>query len=116
MSQPPTSQPPRVRRHLIDPANPPRRSPRAMGITQVQKWVMSVLAVTTILHLAAGLVIAAVFLDEARTDGRVGLNVIAGFIGVGAVAAFRGIHQKPILSPWLALGIVPALVGLWVTF
>lgn len=107
---------PRVRRHLIDPANPPRRSPQGMGISQVQKWVMSVLAVTTILHLSAGLVVAAVFLDGAQTDGRVGLNVIAGLIGVGAVAAFRGIHQKPILSPWLVLGILPSLVGLWITF
>lgn len=113
MSQPPA---PRVRRHLIDPANPRRPAPRAMGIGQVQKWVLSILAVTTILHLAAGLVVAAVFLDEARTDGRVGLNVIAALIGVGAVAAFRGIHQWSILSPWLAVGLLPGAVGLWVTF
>jgi hypothetical protein len=46
----------------------------------------------------------------------VGLNVIAGLIGVGAVAAARGIHQKPILSPWLSLGLVVTCVGLWATF
>lgn len=87
-----------------------------MGVTQVQRWILSVLAVTTILHLAAGLIIAATSLDDAQTDGRVGLNVIAGLISVGAVAAYRGIHQKSVLSPWLALGILPCLVGLWITF
>lgn len=113
-----TQQPaPRRRRHLIDPANPPRRAPqKAMGVGQVQKWVLSALAVTTILHLSAGLIIAAIFLDEAKTDGRVGLNVIAGLIGCGAVAAFRGIHQKSILSPWLLLGLLPGAVGLYLTF
>jgi hypothetical protein len=108
---------PRVRRHLIDPNNPPRRSQgRSMHVSQVQKWVMSVLAVTTILHLSAGLIIAAIFLDDDRVDGRVGLNVIAGMVAVGAVVAFRAIHQKKVLSPWLALGVVPALVGLYLTF
>ena len=32
----------------------------------VQRWVMSVLAVTTIGHFAAGLVLAAVFMDSAE--------------------------------------------------
>jgi hypothetical protein len=109
--------PPPRRRHLIDPDNPPRRTPQqSMSITQVQRWVLSALAVTTILHLCVGLVLAAVFLDEADVTGRVGLNVIAGLIGVGAVAAARGIHQKPILSPWLGLGLLVTAVGLWVTF
>ena len=109
--------PPRVRRHLIDPNNPrPRPAQKAMSITQVQRWVLSALAVTTILHLSAGLIIAAIFLDDSRVDGRVGLNIIAGLIGVGAVAAARGIHQKNILSPWLALGLVPTAVGLLLTF
>jgi hypothetical protein len=117
MTTRPDQQQPRPRRHLIDPDNPPRRSPqKSMSITQVQRWVLSALAVTTILHLAVGLILAAVFLDDSRVSGRVGLNVIAGLIGVGAVAAARGIHQKPILSPWLVLGLVPGLVGLYVTF
>lgn len=115
MTQP---QAPRVRRHLIDPANPPRRSAqKSMSIGQVQKWVLSALAVTTILHLSAGLIIAAIFLAPERGDvGKVGLNVIAGLIGVGAAAAFRGIHQKPVLSAWLLLGFLPCLVGLYLTF
>jgi hypothetical protein len=108
---------PQRRRHLIDPANPPRPAARrGMSISQVQRWVLSALAVTTILHLSVGLVLAAVFLEKSEVDGRVGLNVIAGLIGVGAVAAARGIHQKPILTPWLGLGLLVTAVGLWVTF
>ena len=93
---------PRVRRHLMDPNNPPpRRSQgKSMHVSQVQKWVMSVLAVTTILHLSGGLIIAAIFLDDGRVDGRVGLNVIAGVVAVGAVVAARGDppeeHPQPV--------------------
>ncbi len=74
---------------------------------------MSVLAVTTILHLAAGLVVAAYFMDSSRTDARIGLNVIAGVIGVFAVATGRLIHHKSAASAWLLVGLAPGLVGLW---
>ena len=100
--------PPR-RRHLIDPANPPPQ-PSSAGLTQVQRWVMSVLAATTILHLAGGLAIAAYFLDV--QGDRILLDCIAGFTGVVAVAAFRGIHGKQIPSAWLLVGLLPGLVGL----
>ena len=104
------TQPPVRRRHLIDPDNPPPR-PSSAGITQVQRWVMSVLAGTTILHLAAGLAIAAYFLDT--RGGQIALNGIAAFTGVVAVVAFRGIHGKPLASPWLLLGVIPGVVGLF---
>ena len=52
-------------RHLMDPDNPVRPV-NDHSLTQVQRWVLSVLAVTTILHLSAGLVIGAFFLDEAQ--------------------------------------------------
>ena len=45
--------PPRRRRHLMDPdAPPPVRDHAAENesLSQVQRWVMSVLAVTTIFH------------------------------------------------------------------
>ena len=60
--------------------------------------------------------VVAIFMDEARLDARIGLNVIAGVIGVLAVAAGLLIHRKNPLSPWLLLGLVPMLVGLWFTF
>ena len=102
----------------MDPDDPRRETIRRrdsgpMHLEPVQKWVLSVLAFTTIIHLSAGLVIAAVFIDADRQDARVGLNVIAAAFGVIAVAVFRAIHGKALLSPWLLLGLVPGVVGLF---
>ena len=116
MSLPPV--PPPRRKHLMDPdaPRPVRSSSREQQrLTRVQRWVMSSLAVTTILHLSAGLILAAIFVDGARRDAQIGLNLIAAAFGVMAVAAFRGIHSKSILSPWLGLGLLPGAVGLWLT-
>lgn len=109
--------PVRRSRHLLDPDDLHRshRSSQSSqeSLTRVQRWVMSVLAVTTILHLAAGLVLAAYFMDSSRTGARVGLNVIASVIGVLAVAVARLVHRRSPVSPWLVVGVVPGIVGLW---
>jgi hypothetical protein len=98
-------------RHLMDPANPVRQV-NDRQFTQVQRWVVSVLAVTTILHLSVGLVIGALFLNEDAPVSRFGVCVIGGLFGVVAAGVGRLIHQKPIASPWLALGFLPGLVGI----
>jgi hypothetical protein len=94
----------------MDPANPVRQV-NDHALTQVQRWVVSVLAVTTILHLSVGLVIGALFLDENAVVSRVGVCIIGGLFGVVAAGVGRLIHQKPIASWWLALGFLPGLVG-----
>lgn len=120
MSQPgPSTDRPPVRRarHLLDPDDlRPRPSSGGMSIGQVQKWVMSVLAVSTIMHLGIGVAVAAYLTDESRLDARIGLNVIAGVIGVTAVCVGRFIHGHGALSWWLLLGPLPGLVGAWFTF
>ncbi len=88
----------------------------AHDLARVQGWVMSVLAVTTILHLVVGLVVAAVLLDDAPDTSKVGLTVIAGIFGAMAVATGLAIHGRRILSPWLLLGVVPTAIGLWLAF
>jgi hypothetical protein len=106
----------------MDPNNPRREVIRpsttsgAMGLEPVQKWVLSILAAVTIAHLSAGLVIAAMYVDTARAGAQVGLNLLAGAFGVIAVVVFRAIHQMKPLSPWLLLGAVPTVVGLWLTY
>ena len=105
------------RGHLLD-LDAPRRIVQdpekdARDLARVQRWVMSTLAVTTVLHLAVGLVVAAVMLDDAPRSSQIGLTVIAGIFGVLAVAAGRAIHGKRILSPWLVLGVAPTALGLW---
>jgi hypothetical protein len=97
----------------MDPANPQRPSVESREITRVQQWVLSVLVATTILHLAAGFAVAGVFADGSRPGAGVGLNILAGVCGVGAVAAARLIHRRTPLSWWLLLGLLPGLVGLW---
>jgi hypothetical protein len=109
-----TTEPAPRRRHLMDPAHPQRPSLESREITRVQQWVLSVLVATTILHLSAGLAVAAVYADGSRPGAGVGLNVLACVCGVAAVAAARMIHRRTPLSWWLLLGLVPGLVGLWV--
>ena len=108
-------QPPRRARHLMDPTAP-RRPPdpqAAARLARVQQWVASALVVTTLAHLAAGLVVAALFLDPRDTVARVGVCVIAGAFGVLGIGIARTIHRRPPLSWWLALGLLPTVVGVW---
>ena len=105
---------PRPRKHLLVPGQPPRRRPDAMSLTRVQRWVMSTLAVTTILHLSAGLVLAAMYVDT--LDAQIGLLVIAGAFSVISVAVGLMIHQKKPLSPWLLLGVLPPVIGALLVF
>lgn len=102
----------------MDPDNPrpARRSGDGMSLDTVQKWVLSVLAFVTIMHLAAGLVIAAMFVDDDRTSAQIGLNVLGAAFGIVAVSAARAIHGKTMASPWLLVGLVPGIVGFWLTF
>ena len=99
---------------VIDPANPPP-PPSGVSLGRVQQWVLSVLATTTILHLSFGLLLAAWPIDQDDLVPVVGLEVIAGVFAVIAVAVARAIHRRPLLSPWLLLGVLPTLLGLAVT-
>lgn len=78
--------------------------------------MLSTLAAVTIAHMSAGLVVAAVFMEESRLDSRIGLLVIAGAFGVIAVGAALVIHKQRVLSPWLLLGFLPTAVGGYLTF
>jgi hypothetical protein len=105
----------RRQRHLIDFDNPPPPHTET-SLTQVQRWVVSVLAFVTVEHLAGGIAVTAIFTDEQHVGARVGLNVMAAVTGVAAVVLARAIHGKPLLSPWLLVGLLPGLVGAWLTF
>ena len=99
----------------MDPANPVRQV-NDRALSRVQRTVASVLATTTILHLSAGLIIAAAFVDDVHVPARVGLNLIAGAFAVIAIGVGMAIHGRSPLSPWLLLGLVVAGIGLVVTF
>jgi hypothetical protein len=111
------SRPAKRRSHLIDPHAPrPVRDPRAAAedearLARVKQWVASTLVVTTVLHLSVGFVFAALTVPE-RTN-QIGLCVIAGIFGVISIAAALTIHGRSLLSPWLLLGTIPTVVGIW---
>jgi len=100
----------------MDPNAPrPVRDPHAedRSLTTVQRWVMSTLAVTTLLHLSAGVIIAGMAESDPAMSAQIGLSIIAGAFGVMAVVAALAIHGRSILSWWLLLGPLPTAVGLW---
>ncbi len=107
--------PVRRARHLMDP-DAPRRAPDPEALARLQRvqtWVMSVLVVTTIAHLSAGLAIAAQYVDEGALSAAVGLSVLAGAFGVIGIASGLAIHKRSLVSPWLLLGVVPGLVSVY---
>lgn len=109
------AEPPRRPRHLIDPATLGRPRPNLAAekanLERVQRWVLSLLAVTTMLHLSGGFVLAALAVNPDRTVSRFVLVALAGVVGVASVMAGSAIHRRPLLSPWLVFGSIPALIG-----
>ena len=108
------SGPPAVRKHLMTPGQPRPQQRYNTSLTSVQRWVMSTLVATTILHLSVGVVVAAYFSD--RLDSQVGLLVISALFGLIAFGAALLIHKRSPLSLWLLPGLLPALVGAYLLF
>jgi hypothetical protein len=98
----------------MDPNNPEPMRHDSMSLNRVQTWVLSTLAVTTLLHMSAGLVLAALVADT--VDARLGLLVIAGLFGVFSVVAGLAIHKRRPLSCWLLLGWLPSIIGAYFIF
>lgn len=105
---------PRRAKHLLDLDNPRPRRPDPMNVQQVQRWVMSVLVLTTGVHFSGGVVVAAFFADE--RVARNGLLVMAGIVGMLSVAGAMAIHRRRLPNLWLLLGLIPSLVGAWLMY
>jgi len=80
-----------------------------MQVERVQRWVMSALVLTTATIFAGGLTVLGLTTD--RPGSGPGLLVIAGVVGLMAMAGVRLLNEKSPLSPWLLLGLLPAAVG-----
>jgi hypothetical protein len=85
-----------------------------MHVERVQRWVLSSLLLTVATLFASGVAISAVTSD--RADARSGLLVIAGVVGLVAMAGVRAINEKSIATPWLLAGLLPAAVGWYFVF
>lgn len=75
---------------------------------------MSALLLTTATIFAGGLSVLAGSAD--RAGAKPGLLVIAGVVGLMAMAGVRVINEKSVASPWLLLGLLPSLVGWYFLF
>lgn len=111
----PSTAPVKRRKHLMDPNAP--REVRNVGeekakLSHVQQWVMSVLVITTAIHLVAGLIIAALTLSDPAPGAQVGLIVISAILWLLSLIGARLIHRKSVLSWWLLFGFLPLVVGL----
>ena len=108
------ARPVRRPKHLMTPGQPRPQPARAMSLTAVQQWVMSAVAVSTLLHMAVGLVFAAYYVDE--RSSKIGLLVISGAFGLISMGSGLLIHRKRLLHPLLLVGLLPPLVGAWWIF
>jgi hypothetical protein len=106
--------PPKPRKHLMTPGQVRPQPARSMSLSAVQRWVMSTLAVSTLLHMSVGLVFAAHYVDE--RSSKVGLLVIAGAFGLISMASGLLIHRRSLLHPMMLLGLLPPLLGAWWIF
>lgn len=106
----PTAAPQKVRKHLMVPGQI-STPPSSHSTEVVQRWVITVLTISIVFHLAAGLVFAAYYTESLVASSQIGLLVIAAVMGCLAVGAGFAIHRKSPLTPWLALGLLPSLVG-----
>jgi len=86
-----------------------------MDVVRVQRWVMSALLMTTAMVFAGGLAVLSLYVED-RGGARIGLMTIAGIVGLVAMVGVRFINEKPWLTPWLMLGLIPASVAAYFAF
>jgi heme/copper-type cytochrome/quinol oxidase subunit 3 len=77
-------------------------------VERVQRWVMSTLLLTVCAVFATGMAILSGTVD--RSGAQPGLLIISGVVGLMAMAGMRAINLKRILTPWLILGLLPAVI------
>jgi hypothetical protein len=77
-------------------------------VERVQRWVASALVLTVATLFATGMAILSGTVD--RAGAKPGLLIISGVVGLMAMAGMRAINLKRILTPWLLLGLLPAVV------
>jgi len=98
----------------MTPGEPrPAARPNAMSTEQVQRWVVTALAVVLVGHLAEALVIFALITPADHPASRIGLLIIGGVVGLLGAGGVRAVHRRRLLSPWLLLGLLPAATGVY---
>lgn len=84
-----------------------------MDVERVKRYVMSALILTVSFLFAGG--VGALGMTSDQPGAQPVLLGIAGLVGVLAIIGTRVLTQRPILTPALILGLIPA-VAAWLTF
>jgi len=90
---------------------------KELTIEQVQRWVISflILAVAAF-PLGALLAVDRTIVEDGRAGDAVILLGAMAVIGVVACGAVRIVHRRSIVTPWLMVGLLPAVVAAVVVF
>lgn len=95
----------------------PRKRREEMSIDQVQRWVVSLLIFAISTFPIGGLIgVSYATLNQGRRGSAIGLIIMAGVIGVIGVGAIRIVHKRPVATPLLVLGVLPAAIAAYVIF
>jgi len=84
-----------------------------MDVVRVQRWIASALVMTVAFLFAGGVAIASA--TSQQSGARPGLLTVSIVVGLMAMIGVRVINAKFVLTPWLVLGALPALLGWFVT-
>jgi hypothetical protein len=80
---------------------------------RVQRRVVSVLVITTLIHLTIGLILAADAVSDDKRYAQVILIILGAAFYLVGVAAVRAINKKPLATWWMLTGLLPVAAGLW---
>ena len=115
---PPTARPQNTRKAAV-PENTENHGTRhkEMTIEQVQHWVVSLLifAITSF-PMGALIVASNVYYRQGNVTSAFGLCIMCGVVGVCAVVAMHLVHGRSVMSPYLPLGLLPAVgaaIAMW---
>jgi len=74
---------------------------------------MSTLLMTVAFIFAGG--VALLSATSVQEGARTGLLIMSVIVGLFGIAGVRMINARPLFTPWLALGALPAFVGWFLT-
>jgi hypothetical protein len=76
-------------------------------VERVQRWVASALVLTVASLFATGMAILSGTVE--RAGARPGLLTISSVVGLMAMSGVRVINSRRVLTPWLLVGLLPAV-------
>lgn len=87
-----------------------------MDISQVQRWVLSIVVIGVVGLHSAAMAAAPMAFNSGVAGAKPALLIISGAFGMIAVIAARMIHKKSPVTPLLIFGWIPAAIFFFIYF